>query len=214
MSNPNPTPPPVDKQFQPGVSGNPAGRPKGITSFANVVRKVMADKTLLDSVAVAKNQKWIKNLPDKNIATAIIVAMVVKALEGDPRAFDNLRKAGYGDKLDITTDGEKIPVPILGGLSLAPVKSTPKPAVNTPAPVKPSAPKGATPPVAGIVAKPPVVATNKPQVTAAPTANKPVVPKSVSAPAPQQPPKQQLSPAQQEARNMQASLVVPPNNGK
>jgi hypothetical protein len=39
---------------------------------------------------------------------AIIKTAVAKAVSGDMRAFDMLGKYGYGSKLDITSDGEKL----------------------------------------------------------------------------------------------------------
>lgn len=229
MANPNPTPPPKDKQWKPGQSGNPAGRPKGIKSFANIVRVVLADENLVDKVTNSKNQKWLAMLPEKNVANAVVVAMVVKALEGDAHAADWLRKTGYGDKLDITTDGHELPVPILGGASMAVINTKPKPTA-APAPAKAPAViapnKVALRPVATPVAqpgtKPPAVNTNKPQGSPAPTTNKPPAPaqqparpqppRTVTSPVPTQPPK--LSPAQIESNRIIASAIVPPTNGK
>lgn len=223
MANPNPdTSGIAPHSFQPGTSGNPKGRPKGIKSFANVVRELLGNEQILQHLTNSKNTAWIDALPTKNPAFAVVAAMVVKALEGDAHAADWLRKTGFGDKLDITTDGHELPVPILGGLSLAPVKTTPKPATNTPAPVKATAPKGTAAPVPGIAAKPPVVSTNKPQGSPVPTTIKPLTaapqitqtprPRTVDAPVALQPPK--LSAAMLESRKIAESAIVPPTNGK
>lgn len=212
MANPNPTPP-TAAAWQPGQSGNPKGRPKGIKSFANVVRQLLADENILDKLTNSKNTKWIDALPTKNPANAVVAAMVVKALEGDAHAADWLRKTGYGDKLDITTDGHELPVPILGGASMAVVttqkpKPTAKPApVKAPAVIKPN--QVALRPVAGQPAQPGAKPALKPTSITNPTNP---TPKTVTTPVPQQPPK--LTPAQIEANLMQASLNVPPTNGK
>ena len=47
---------------------------------------------------------------------AIIKTAIAKGVSGDMRAFDMLGKYGYGQKIDLTSGGEKIQ-PILGGLS-------------------------------------------------------------------------------------------------
>ena len=59
-----------------------------------------------------KNGKILKGRP----MDAILQTAIAKAVSGDMRAFDMLGKYGYGTKLDITSEGEKIQ-PILGGLS-------------------------------------------------------------------------------------------------
>ena len=40
---------------------------------------------------------------------AVIKAAIAKAVSGDMRAFDMLGKYGYGQKLDLTTDGQPLP---------------------------------------------------------------------------------------------------------
>jgi len=41
---------------------------------------------------------------------AVIKTAIAKAMSGDMRAFDMLGKYGYGSKLDITSDGEKLTI--------------------------------------------------------------------------------------------------------
>ena len=61
-----------------------------------------------------KDGSIIKGAPMK----AIIKTAVAKAVSGDMRAFDILAKRGWGDKMDITTNGKDLPTPILGGISV------------------------------------------------------------------------------------------------
>jgi hypothetical protein len=86
------------KPFPKGVSGNPKGRPKGVKNLATVVQQILADEKLLDKIVKNKPSYW-EELPSKNAANAIVVAMVVQAMQGDKSAAEWLRKAGFGDKL-------------------------------------------------------------------------------------------------------------------
>jgi hypothetical protein len=102
MSNPNPS---EETRFKPGESGNPNGRPKGIRSWSTVVKRILSDEKLFEMMTADKNNPaWVDVLETKNAANAIVGAMVTKALAGDKNAAEWLRKTGFGDKLDITSD--------------------------------------------------------------------------------------------------------------
>ncbi len=85
------------KPFPKGVSGNPKGRPKGVKNLATVVQQILADEKLIDKVVKTKPSYW-NDLPNKNAANAIVVAMVIQAMQGKKDAAEWLRKAGFGDK--------------------------------------------------------------------------------------------------------------------
>jgi hypothetical protein len=91
------------KPYQPGQSGNPLGRPRGIKNWSTVIQQLLADEELVDNVIKSK-PSWWSSLPNKNAASAITVAMIVKAMSGDYRAAEWLRKTGFGDKLDVTAE--------------------------------------------------------------------------------------------------------------
>jgi hypothetical protein len=76
--------PPVEHRFQPGKSGNPAGRPKG-------ARRFTAD--LLDELAeiVAVHNGDQKRALTKQ--RAIVSVLVCKALEGDAHAITTIISA-------------------------------------------------------------------------------------------------------------------------
>jgi Family of unknown function (DUF5681) len=73
--------PPKRTQFEPGKSGNPKGRPKGVPNFSTDVGK-----------ALSKSVKVHKNGRDSSISTQMASLMVLreKALHGDLRALDHL----------------------------------------------------------------------------------------------------------------------------
>lgn len=89
----------VATRFKPGVSGNKKGRPKGSLNMSTIVKQLLADEELADQVIARKPSYW-QYLPDKNFATAIVVTMVIKALQGDIRAATWLRITGYGNKVE------------------------------------------------------------------------------------------------------------------
>lgn len=70
--------PPVNRQFKPGQSGNPRGRPKGSKDLVTV-----AAKALSRLVKVRENGKT-RTLTKWE---AMIEIMVNKAVAGDPKAF-------------------------------------------------------------------------------------------------------------------------------
>lgn len=90
-----------------GEVRNPKGKPKGTLDFRKRVKKMLADPGL--AAAVLKNRPaWWQALEQKDFASAMTVAMMIKAAGGDPQAFNALIKAGYGDKLDLVSDNERI----------------------------------------------------------------------------------------------------------
>lgn len=86
------------KPFPKGVSGNPKGRPKGVKNWSTVVQQLLADEKLIDKVVTTKPAYW-EELPTKNAANAIVVSMIIKAMQGQKDAAEWLRKSGFGDKL-------------------------------------------------------------------------------------------------------------------
>src|SRR5688500_17706694 len=105
------------KPFPKGVSGNPKGRPKGVKNWSTVVQQLLADETLIDKVVTTKPAYW-EQLPTRNAANAIVVAMMIKALQWSMEAANWLKRTGFGDKLMLEfEDGlfkaEKIKVEIV-----------------------------------------------------------------------------------------------------
>lgn len=91
------------KPFPKGVSGNPKGRPKGIKNWSTVIQQLLADEKLLDKVVKQKPSYW-EELPNKNAANAIVVAMMINAMAGDHKSATWLRRAGFGDKLMLESE--------------------------------------------------------------------------------------------------------------
>lgn len=79
------------RPWKPGKSGNPAGKPKGTKHLSTHIRELMEDENF--TVSLSNGDKF-KGAPIK----AIISALIIRALEGDAKAFDALAKYGYGTK--------------------------------------------------------------------------------------------------------------------
>lgn len=95
-----------DTQFKPGKSGNPDGKPKGSRHLSTIIQELAEDidwdKTTL------KNKDELKEKYGKNGFKAVAYVALTKAMTGDVRAMDWLAKHGYGDKVDITSNGQTL----------------------------------------------------------------------------------------------------------
>lgn len=73
--------PPKHTQFQPGQSGNPKGRPKGVKNLATDL-----SEELEQPIVVTEGGKSIKTTKQR----AMVKTLMAKALSGDVRAIDLL----------------------------------------------------------------------------------------------------------------------------
>ena len=73
--------PPVHSRFQPGQSGNPAGRPKGVCNLRTDVNRI-----LLIPVKVKSNGK----IQTRTTLESSLLVLREKALQGDMRALDRI----------------------------------------------------------------------------------------------------------------------------
>lgn len=111
MANPNP---PLEnlKPFKPGQSGNPKGKPKGTKSLSTIIRELEAEDFDWSLVPVKQKEAMQKiGSPWR----AITFTAVAKAASGDTRAMEWLRRAGYGDKMELS-----------GGVDVRVVSSVPE----------------------------------------------------------------------------------------
>ena len=91
----------LNTQFKPGVSGNPAGKPKGARSLSATIQDLMEDD---DFEIKLKDGQILKGRPSKKIAEV----MYGMAISGNTKAADWLAKYGYGNKIDVTSNGETL----------------------------------------------------------------------------------------------------------
>lgn len=81
----------------------PAPKPKRPRNLDRIVRDILDDDTLVDKVIQNQPEYWGR-LPSKNGAYIISTVMMVKAMGGDIKAAEWIRKTGFGDKVQLETD--------------------------------------------------------------------------------------------------------------
>lgn len=81
----------------------PARVPKRPRNLDKIVREILDDDTLVDKVIANQPEYWGR-LPSKNGAYIISTVMMVKAMGGDIKAAEWIRKTGFGDKVMLETD--------------------------------------------------------------------------------------------------------------
>jgi len=84
-----------------GEVRNPKGKPKGTLHISTHIKQMLEDP---DFEMTLKDGTIFQGRPMK----AIIKTAIIKAAEGDMRAFDMLGKYGYGTSVDVTSGGEAI----------------------------------------------------------------------------------------------------------
>jgi hypothetical protein len=91
--------PPTDKQFKPGQSGNPAGRPKGSKNFRTDFMEELQLK--IEITEGGKKQEVTKQ-------RAIIKRMINGAMSGEVKAADAVMKLSlaFTDPEDMATDNQ------------------------------------------------------------------------------------------------------------
>jgi len=80
----------------------PRKKPKNLDK---IIREILNDDTLVDSIVESQPDYW-KRLPAKNGGYIIATVMMVKAMGGDIKAAEWIRKTGFGDKVMLeSSDG-------------------------------------------------------------------------------------------------------------
>lgn len=77
--------------------------PKKPRNLDKIVREILSDDSLVDKVIANQPEYWNK-LPAKNGGYILATVMMVKAMGGDIKAADWIRKTGYGDKVLLESD--------------------------------------------------------------------------------------------------------------
>ena len=77
--------------------------PKRPRNLDRIVRELLDDDGLIDKVVQNQPEYWGR-LPTKNGGYIISTVMMVKAMGGDIKAAEWIRKTGFGDKVMLETD--------------------------------------------------------------------------------------------------------------
>lgn len=114
MANPNPNQKGL-VPFPPGKSGNPNGRPKGRKNISTIIQELEEEE--FDWALFPKHTKELEQFIDISYPIgsplrAIVYRAMLDAVGGKGvekiAAREWIRKAGYGDRLDLTSKGKRI----------------------------------------------------------------------------------------------------------
>lgn len=86
-----------------GVYVPPPATPKRPRNLDRIVRDLLDDDSLIDKVVANQPEYWSR-LPTKNGGYIIATVMMVKAMGGDIKAAEWIRKTGFGDKVQLESD--------------------------------------------------------------------------------------------------------------
>jgi hypothetical protein len=89
--------PPKERQFKPGKSGNPKGRPKGSRGLKQVVRAALDDEVNL----IVGGQETRKTKRE-----VVVLKLIQKAASGDVRAIDSI--LNLDQKFDIAEEAREV----------------------------------------------------------------------------------------------------------
>jgi len=86
------------------------GRPKGSRNWSTVTRELLDNEELFKKLLNSMERKpaWLKDADPKTLMDAITIAQSLKALGGSHFSAEWVRKTGFGDKIDITSNGETL----------------------------------------------------------------------------------------------------------
>lgn len=80
-----------------------APRPKKPKNLDKIIREILDDDTLVDKV-VQNQPEWWGRLPVKNAGYIMSTVMTIKAMGGDIKAAEWVRKTGFGDKVMLESE--------------------------------------------------------------------------------------------------------------
>ncbi len=101
--------PPKDKQFKKGQSGNPKGKPKGIPNAKTRYNRFLQLTERTRNPITGTEEEF-------TVAELMDLMIIAKARKGDLAAYKEILDRTEGkpqQSIDHTTDGEKLPTPIL-----------------------------------------------------------------------------------------------------
>ena len=119
----------VGKGFQKGKSGNPSGRPKKGSAWADIANELLDSGEI--SITVTKDGKQTKKLDLKTDVTfrhAVLVSVIKEAMSGNMQAVNHLAERTAGKVKDVLATEQEVtfvmanmPLPEDGGVEGADV---------------------------------------------------------------------------------------------
>lgn len=98
--------------FEPGKSGNPTGKKKGVLNRNTIARRVLAMIASLPEDKFDELKQIAPKMPKKmTMEEVMTLVQVKKAIDGDNQSYKLLMDSGYGapkQEIDMTSEGERI----------------------------------------------------------------------------------------------------------
>lgn len=100
----------VANLLPPSEAGKLGGRPKGSRNWSTVVQQLLDDDELFATLVENMERKpaWLAPTGTKTLMQAVTIAQAIKAMGGSHFSAEWLRKTGWGDKIDLTSNGETL----------------------------------------------------------------------------------------------------------
>lgn len=102
-------------QWKPGERPVGAGKPKGSKHINTWIQELLEDEEFETQIQEGYRIVEYKGAPIK----AIIKAQMIKAVNGDTKAFDSLAKYGWSQKTETDLNIKQMPQSLLGGQSVS-----------------------------------------------------------------------------------------------
>lgn len=102
----------LNNLIDPSEAGKLGGRPKGSRNWSTVVQNLLEDEELFNTLVenMERKPRWLEPTGTKTLMQAVTVAQAIKAMGGSHFSAEWLRKTGWGDKIDLTSNGETIKI--------------------------------------------------------------------------------------------------------
>lgn len=95
----------ANTQFQPGQSGNPAGKPKGRRSLSTIIRDMLEEEMNWDLLPNDfKSEEFRQKYGGRSAWEALVYTAYARSMAGDVKAMQWLSRSGYGDRMTIENE--------------------------------------------------------------------------------------------------------------
>lgn len=91
-------------RWQPGVSGNPSGRKKGVRLLSTIIREIGEAEIDWQNFPISNIERYQKVFNNKRAWDAVVYVAFAQAMTGDPAARRWLSETAFGKKIELDLD--------------------------------------------------------------------------------------------------------------
>ena len=105
----------IGKEFKPGESGNPAGRPVGSKNRSTIARKVLEMRGLLSKEKMDNLKTKFPDITDQmSVEEIMTIVMADGAISGDDKAYKAVMDSAYGaPKQEVDANVQQTIIPLI-----------------------------------------------------------------------------------------------------